>query len=218
MIVAVPSVLPGGSLSPSQAAARFNVQQLAGMRGLRGLGDMICEATDDAGNCTYAEDPNVPGSGTSIAPMAQTYSTTTDPFLGQTPEISYQPNPSSAAATDSAKASTPRVVASSGVTCGSGTANVNGKCVQYPSGSSSTDAAIAAAIKGGLDITKLLVIQPGTVQQGNTTIRQTTGYAVSAPVTSTGVSGTLTTSSSTILLLAAAAFAALMFMGKAKGA
>ena len=197
MIVAVPSVLPGGSLSPSQVAARFNVQQLAGMRSLHGLGDMICEAQDDAGNCTFAEDPNVPGSGMSIAPMAQTDSATT---------------------TDSAQASTPQVVASSGVTCGSGTANVNGKCVQYPTGSSSTDAVIAAAIKGGMDITKLLVIQPGTVQQGNTTIRQTTGYAVSAPVTSTGVSGTLTTSSSTILLLAAAAFAALMFMGKAKGA
>jgi hypothetical protein len=47
------------------------------------------------------------------------------------------------------------------------------------------NALIAAALRAGTDISKLVLIQPGTLQQGNVTTRQTAGYTVSPPSTST---------------------------------
>lgn len=74
---------------------------------------------------------------------------------------------------------------------------------------------LTAVTQGAIDLAKLMAIQPGTVQQGGTTTRQTAGYAISTPTTSTGLN--LTTGTGGGLIIAAGAvLVALMFMSGRK--
>ncbi len=74
---------------------------------------------------------------------------------------------------------------------------------------------IGGATAGVTDIAKLVLIQPGTVQQGGTTIRQTPGFAVPVPATQTGVNLKANTGSGLIIAAAAVGIAALfLFKGK----
>ena len=102
-----------------------------------------------------------------------------------------------------------------GTSVGYPVTGASGQPATGPSGSSVINwTPVANSIATGLiDIAKLETVQPGTVQQGGTTIRQTAGYGVPVPSTST-VLGLNTTTSSSVLILAAIAAVALVFMSK----
>lgn len=75
---------------------------------------------------------------------------------------------------------------------------------------------VGGATQGVTDIAKLVLIQPGTVQQGGSTIRQTPGFAVPVPATSTNV-GVKADTGGSLLIAAAVAGVALLFLLKGKG-
>jgi hypothetical protein len=86
-----------------------------------------------------------------------------------------------------------------------------------PAGSDSSvdwNAIIAGGLKAGTDISKLVLIQPGTLQQGNVTTRQTEGFPVASPavpVTSTKF-GVKSDTGGSILIAAGVAIAAVVLM------
>jgi hypothetical protein len=95
-------------------------------------------------------------------------------------------------------ASNPTVAATSSLACGTGTVNLNGKCVPYPTGNNATDQAVAAAVSAGLSLAKLAVIQPGTTMLANGTVaRSATG---AAPLVGSTLTGAM--SGSTLMVLA----------------
>lgn len=71
--------------------------------------------------------------------------------------------------------------------------------------------AIGAAVQGAIDIAKLLTVQPGTVQQGGTTIRQNPGFGVPTPYTSTSLNLGATGASSGMLIAVVGLGAVLVF-------
>jgi hypothetical protein len=81
------------------------------------------------------------------------------------------------------------------------------------------NALIAQGLKAGTDISKLVLIQPGTLQQGNVTTRQTAGFPVASPavpVTSTKL-GVKSDTGGSILIAAGVAIAAVVLMSGRKG-
>ena len=73
----------------------------------------------------------------------------------------------------------------------------------------------AQVTQGIIDVTKLMTIQPGTVQQGGTTLRQTPGYAVPTPATSTQLQAQVN-SGAGLAIAAAVGLAALIFLSGRK--
>lgn len=70
---------------------------------------------------------------------------------------------------------------------------------------------LGTAIKSGTDLSKLVLIQPGTVQQGSTILRQTPGFAVPTPTTQTGVTANVSAGAG-LAVAAAVGLAALVFL------
>lgn len=237
MIISVPSVLPGGTLTPAEVQKRFNARSLAGLYGLGfgALGQACCDGSmpdqneDGSETCEDGSTPGCPSQAV-VQPVAQPSSVSTpasaaaaaaQPADACDSGYLYDANSGVCVGCDPGYSlnistgvctSIPTVAATSGLSCGSGTVNVNGKCVVYPTGNNATDQAVAAAVAAGLSLAKLAVIQPGTTMLANGTIaRSSTGAAPLLGSTAASMS------SSTMILLVVALGAAALLMGSGRG-
>ncbi len=172
----------------------------------RGMGDSVCVAYDDNGDCTDYEDSSTFQAAT--LPLAPTYTATS----GEDCAFGVDSSGNCLAASSAQQVAAANALANPSLAAPAG----------YPSGSmtapSQSSAAWAnfatAALKSGLTLAEINSIQPGTVVGANGQIlRQSTGLAV--PVGS-GVTAAFGSSGSTMLLLAGLGIAAILFF-KGKG-